>query len=172
MSLSALLPTAAVTGVALATGMASRAAQSISSGVSSFAGILSGLGDSPTIIPEPMEKAKELPPELQAGLHQFADLLRQKLAELGVSPDTPLTLSTDVLGDVTADGDSAAADAVQQLFQSDPQLTAQFQSLAAAWRQANVPTTSVHSALSWDHASATQGVQMTLAGNTLQITAS
>lgn len=62
---------------------------------------------------------------------EFAGQLRNRLAEAGIDPNTPIALSLGAEGRVIVDGSHPHADAIAKIFAEDPALAQAFRNVAA-----------------------------------------
>ena len=158
--LTALIPAAA----SAATSLAKSAAHGIAEGFSFAAELAKGKQeDAAATAVEPT--VSSLPTELKQAIDRFAELIRQRLASVGVDLADPVTLTGDGLGGIEVAADHPQAREIETLLTGDRQVVDAFHDLAARYRAAMLGPDPLSSSIPWDQTSAGRHVAIQVAGD-------
>jgi hypothetical protein len=156
--LTALIPAAASAATSLAKG----AAHGIAEGFSFAAALAKGnREEAPAAAVEPT--VPSLPTELKQAIDRFAELIRQRLASVGVDLADPVTLTGDGLGGIEVAADHPQSREIETLLTGDRQVIEAFHDLAQRYQTAIAGHDPLVSTLPWDQTSAGRNVAIQVA---------
>ena len=158
--MTALIPAAASAATSLAKG----AAHGIAEGFSFAAELAKGNREaSAAQVAEPA--APSLPAELKHAIERFAELIRQRLADVGIDLADPVTVTGDGLGGIEVAADHPHQYEIEALLAGDRQVADAFHDLAQRYQAAMAGRDPLASSLPWDQSSAGRNVAIQVAAD-------